>query len=655
MKQSVLSKFRRLMSLALAMVLIFSFVGCSKPEEPNTPAETEGQSQSEPAKTETPTETPTEASTETPTEAPTEAPTEPPVQTVMGTVSANNLNVRSNPSTDSTVLSQLPVNLRVEILEQKTVGDTNWGRIGEMSLTNGTKITGGWINLHYVKIDGQTTETPTEPSTGNTTAAVKGTVSTTQLNIRKEASGDSERVGYYEKGDEVEILETKTVDGTTWGRTNLGWISMTYVKTESDKETDTEVPTNPNPNKGSNDDETTGTGSVTIVSNGKTSVLGYAVIDYSSLNVRSGPGAGYTKVDTASNGERFAYYQTSGNWLRTKDGWISKNYVYIEGTTADDACSGTVSATELNLRNGPDSSFKSNGYLKKGDKVTVLAQVNGWGYTSKGWISMKHVDLDYPTGKGTATTDLNARKKANDSAEILGQYKKGDELTITEVTKGWGLTAKGWVNMKYVKMGTTESTVNKKGTATVTSDTLNARKKANAESEILGQYKKGDVVTITENLNGWGLTEKGWINLSYVVLNTNANTNKSGNAVVNSETLNARKKANTSSEILGQYKKGDVVNVTQFANGWGLTEKGWVKLSYLTLETGTNTTYKTGKATVFVNSTLNVRKEAKASAEVVNTYKNGDQVNILEVKDNWGKVLHRNGEYGWINLKYVKY
>ena len=518
MKQSVLSKFRRLMALSLALLLTFSLIGCSKQDEPDTPAETEGQSQVDPGKTETPTEAPTEAATE----APTEAPTEPPVQTVMGTVSANNLNVRSNPSTDSTVLSQLPVNLRVEILEQKVEGETTWGRIGEMTLTNGTKITGGWINLHYVKIDGQATETPTEPSSDNTSAGKKGTVTTSQLNIRKEASGDSERVGSYIKGDQVEILETKTVDGTTWGRTNKGWISMKYVKLEGAKDDDTEVPTNPNPNKG--EDKTT---SSEVVSNGKTTVLGYAVIDYGSLNVRTGPGTNYDKVDSVTRGQRFGYYQTSGSWIRIKDGWISKNYVYIEGTTASDGGTGTITATELNLRNGPDSGYKSKGVLKKGDVVTILAQVNGWGYTSKGWVSMKYVELaapTYPTGKGTVTTDLNIRKEPKADSEDIGDYKKGDSVTITEVKDGWGKTDKGWISMKYVSMGT-----------------------------------------------------------------------------------------------------------------------------------GGNTTYKVGKATVNVNSTLNVRKDADAKSEQVSYYKNGDIVDVLEIKDEWGKVQYESGKYGWINLKYVKY
>jgi uncharacterized protein YgiM (DUF1202 family) len=263
-----------------------------------------------------------------------------------------------------------------------------------------------------------------------------------------------------------------------------------------------------------------------VVSNGKTSALGYAVIDYGSLNVRTGPGTNYDKVDAVSRGQRFAYYQTSGNWIRIKSGWISKSYVYIEGTNGSDGGTGTVTATELNLRSGPDGSYKSKGVLKQNETITILAQVNGWGYTTKGWVSMKYITLaapSYPTGTGTVTTDLNIRKEANKDSEDIGDYKKGDKVTITEVKDGWGKTDKGWVSMKYVNMGTGGNTTYKVGKATVNVNTnLNIRKEAKADSESLGYYVNGDVVNILEVANTyWGKVEYktgeyGWISLQYV-------------------------------------------------------------------------------------------------------------------------------------------
>lgn len=72
----------------------------------------------------------------------TESPTEP--KTVMGTVNTDRLNVREEPDTNCTVIRQLEVGTRVEILEQKILDAVPWGRIED-----------GWINLRYVDLDGE--------------------------------------------------------------------------------------------------------------------------------------------------------------------------------------------------------------------------------------------------------------------------------------------------------------------------------------------------------------------------------------------------------------------------------------------------------------------------------------------------------------------
>lgn len=79
---------------------------------------------------------------------------------------------------------------------------------------------------------------PTEPPAGAITGKVNVTDS---LRIRETPSAEAAIAGYYYPNDEVVILETQTVDGTVWGRTDKGWISMDYVKTgnEADSEPET--------------------------------------------------------------------------------------------------------------------------------------------------------------------------------------------------------------------------------------------------------------------------------------------------------------------------------------------------------------------------------------------------------------------------------
>lgn len=398
MKQLFSSKLCNLLVLILSILLVVGITGCSGDEEPSE-------------------------------------------ETRICTVSVDNLDVHKKSSANSRVLSQLPLGLEVEILEQKTGKETDWGRIGKMKLADGTKIKAGWIDLQYVKfadeIEPDETEPPAETQpAANPVTANMGTVTAGKLKIRKGPDSKYESDGAYYNGDRIEILEIQTIDDTTWGRTNLGWIGMGYVRMD-----------------GATADDTVNT---SIVSNGSTDVLGYGVVDLGELNVRLGPGTDYDKVSTVKRGIRYAYYQlstTSGSWARIEDGWVSTEYFYIEGTAADDAMTGTVTTEDLNIRTGPDTNFQSIGTYMQGETIEVLAQVGSWGYTEKGWVFMTYVEPvapTYTTGICKITRGLNIRKEPNADSEIVGSYSEGDGVTILEVQDNWGKTIQGWINLKYV-------------------------------------------------------------------------------------------------------------------------------------------------------------------------------------------------------------
>ena len=370
MKKNSSFQLRRLLVLMMAIALLaVSLAGCNFGSEdsndPSGPSETQNQLPSD--KATDPSEDPTD-----PTE------TEPQEKSVMGTVIANNLNVRSNASTDSTVLKQLAINSRVEILSQKVVGDTTWGRIAD-----------GWINMHYVKVDGETEEpddTTPDPTTApddkddgkdgetdnkddkkdsdtTTTSGKMGTITASELNIRKGAGTKYDSVGSYYAGDRVKILEQK--DG--WGRTSKGWVSMKYVHLDG--------------------------------TTGKNTAVGY--ITATELNARSGPATKHDSNGSYKYGTQIKILEQvtvdGTTWGYTSKGWVSLKYVYVEGKKGDGAGSGTMTGDQVNIRSGPGTDYKSKGTLNKGDKVEILAQLkigdSTWGYTSKGWVSMKYVEM----------------------------------------------------------------------------------------------------------------------------------------------------------------------------------------------------------------------------------------------------------------------
>lgn len=361
-------------------------------------------------------------------------------------VSSDSLDVHKKCSTDSRVLGQLPADLEIEVLEQKTVEEINWGRIDKTKLPDGTKVKAGWIDLEYVRLPGEPVETepvvePTEPEPEAPAVIVNmGTVTAGNLHIRKGADSGYESVGTYPNGARIEILETKTADGTEWGRTNLGWVSMGYVRMDGTAAPESDTAEDPTAAK--------------VISNGENTVLGYGVINLGELNVRLGPDTKYGKVSTVTMGTRYAYYQLADGWARIEDGWVSTEYFYIEGTTAANAFTGTVNTDELNIRTGPNTSFQNIGTYKQGETVEILAQVDAWGYTEKGWVFMTYVEPvapTYTTGTGVTTSGLNIRQEPNAEAEIVATYTEGEPVTILEVQEGWGRTDKGWINLKFVE------------------------------------------------------------------------------------------------------------------------------------------------------------------------------------------------------------
>ena len=269
--------------------------------------------------------------------------------------------------------------------------------------------------------------------------ATMGTVTMDRLSIWEDAGVYVYEDAHYSIGDRVEIQGTKEINSMSWGYTGLGWIRMDGIRMD-------DVP--------NGSDDSMNSSGIEIVSNGSHDVLGYGVVDLQTLNVRSGPGTNYTKVTEISQGIRYAYYEESGEWVRIGDGWVSSLYFYVEGRTAEDATTGTITTNDLNVRSGPDTAFKRiNTYMEE-DSVQILAVVNGWGYTERGWISMMYVKLPepvYTTGNATVTIGLNIRKEPDPDAEKVDAYKEGERITIIEVKDSWGKTDKGWISLDYVK------------------------------------------------------------------------------------------------------------------------------------------------------------------------------------------------------------
>lgn len=366
-------KHIRLLSLVLALTLVAGlFAGCGKTEVPESTPPTEdnlppGLVEVKPTETSAPTTEATE-----------------PIDENAAVINKDNTKVRQTPSADADPIGTLNKGTEVTIIREVSIAGVGWTLIREgwvatealdksyvPDTTEPTTIQtpaqmdpNNQQNNNNNNNNNTTTDKPTTDKPATNNVKFNGIVTASELNIRKEARQDSDKVGSYRKLDRVSILETSN----GWGRTDKGWISLNYVYQDGT--------TGSNPCSG--------------------------IVTATQLNIRSGPGTNYDKVDSVNYLGRVNVLEqfTIGNttWGCVKGGWISMEYVYVDGTEGKNTGEGTVNGNNVNVRSGPGTGYNAIGSKDFGDPVTIMEQFEigdrTWGcLKGGGWIAMEFVNM----------------------------------------------------------------------------------------------------------------------------------------------------------------------------------------------------------------------------------------------------------------------
>ncbi|MGE7624362.1 SH3 domain-containing protein [Viridibacillus sp. NPDC096237] len=302
-------------------------------------------------------------------------------------------------------------------------------------------------------------------------------------------------------------------------------------------------------------------------------------VNAETLNMRSGPSTNYKVVKVLKKGNKVTKISTKGTWTKVKSsnttGWVSSKYVNKVSTTvtSSNTKKAVANVSNLNIRNGAGTSYKSLGKLSKGTIGTVLAEKNGWVQikTSKytGWVSKSYVTITTKPSTSTNSSNASTVKPAATSTANVGKYftVKVDSLNVRKSTsassaklavinknssfKILAQSSNNWVNISYArgKTGwvsastsygkitkTKPTTTSSNGNSntgsvvpstdigkyfTITADSLNVRTSASATATKLGAVKYGNSFKILDkSSNNWikitytsGKT--GWVSGSY--------------------------------------------------------------------------------------------------------------------------------------------
>ena len=224
----------------------------------------------------------------------------------------------------------------------------------------------------------------------------------------------------------------------------------------------------------------------------------------------------------------------------------------------------TVTASSLNFRTGPSTSYSIINVLMNGQKVEYIS-------TSGSWLKVKYngvtgyVHGDYVT-KGTtdnsttgttkyvsASVGLNVRSGAGTSYSKLGKLEYKEKVTVLSTSNGWskinynGKT--GYVDSSYLKSTLQDSTndnTNNEITGTTkyvnTTSGLNVRSGAGTSYSKLGKLEYKEKVTVLSTSNGWSKInyngKTGYVDSSYLqstVPGSNGNNANNNNNTVSTK------------------------------------------------------------------------------------------------------------------------
>jgi len=257
------------------------------------------------------------------------------MSTRQGIVTADLLNVRSEPSLYASVLCQLIKGTRINLRSE--TGD--WIELDLASLQ-------GYLNRSYTMLN----DKPDAQPGGNK----YGIVEAEALNLRTGPGYEYQTVAITPRGTALEILDAQPE-----------WL---YVQTRELKgflQTDLIIEVIGGAPAGSE--------------------FYLAVVNEKLVNLRSGPGSDYAVIAVLAKDTQIHVQSSSNGWSQVstvvKQGYIRKEFVKLSSpasTGGDSLATATVATDRLSLRKGPGDSFQSLAFLDSGFQVKVLDITASW-------------------------------------------------------------------------------------------------------------------------------------------------------------------------------------------------------------------------------------------------------------------------------------
>ncbi|ESU30719.1 hypothetical protein G3A_20645 [Bacillus sp. 17376] len=341
-------------------------------------------------------------------------------------ITATSLNVRTGPGLSYPISGSVKKGEKFSIVKEE--GD--WIQI---SLGGSKK---GWVAQWFTAKEAAKTAVSPIVSPN---AQSSGSVTVNGLRVRKGPGTNHQVIGSFNSGQAVEVLSSNGNWAEVRTKDLRGWVSKEYITSKESKEKDTPPVIT----------KTSGT------------------VNATSLNVREKPSLNSGKVGQLSYGSAVTVHSQSNGWAEIsyagKSAWVSAEYLKIgEKPAADsgkspapvDQFTGTVTASQLNVRDKYSLDGRVIGSVSKGQSFKILDEQNNWvkvefqpGKTgwAAGWFFVKKkngpVAAPSQSVKNSSVSMLhngtNIRKGPSTGTAVIFRANQGDSFEIISVEKDW--------------------------------------------------------------------------------------------------------------------------------------------------------------------------------------------------------------------------
>ncbi len=348
--------------------------------------------------------------------------------------------------------------------------------------------------------------------------------------------------------------------------------------------------------------------------------------------------------------------EPSSIWEHYKT-WLNPTTTSEEISPITTTRTGITTATNLNVRSGPATTYAILTTLIQGSTVNIISTSDGWHSIALPDGKIGYVSVAYVT---ETTIVIPPEPIVVPPPEPIPTPEPTPKPEPTPVPPPEPTPTP--TPTPEPPKETIPDTIR---TGIVTTALLNVRSGPSTNTNVLSAIRSGTPMNILSTSNGWhniklANGQTGYVSSTYVkesVTTAPVTTIATKTGIVSAAVLNVRSGPSTNTRVLSTLRRNTAINILSTSNGWHSIrlangQTGYVSSNYVNVS-GTATPVTTRKGIVNT-AVLNVRSGASIRTRVLSMLRRGTYINIISTSNGWHTIRLANGQTGYVSSTLVR-